>query len=188
MSQSVSRWDGQSASQPVSQSVSQTVLNLHIVVRQLGSQSISQLVSWNISQHSTNWSVGQSVKLIERNTLETVSQSINQSTQMVSCRFPNYTKPEPRIIYLTMWYTDFEIYIFSQQLVQSRLCLLHQDKYCLLEKLQWPVNQQCPDWLGSWLVNLSSWWSCGPVKFDCTENEISWDFHAAQLFQFVISM
>ena len=36
-----------------------------------------------------------------------------------------------------------------------------------------PVNGQCPDWLGSWPVNLSSCRSCWPVTFNCFENELN---------------
>ena len=36
------------------------------------------------------------------------------------------------------------------------------------------MNGQCPAWLGSWLVNLSSCWSCWLVTFNRIENEMHW--------------
>ena len=58
---------------------------------------------------------------------------------MVSCRFPHCTKPEPSIIYL--------LFNNVAQLVQSRLCLLHQDKLLFCEKHfnSWSTDNVQPD-------------------------------------------
>ena len=89
---------------------------------------------------------------------------------MVSCRFPHCTKPEPSIIYL--------LFNNVAQLVQSRLCLLHQDKLLFvrntstagqrtMSSLIWELTSQ-PSVLPVMVTcQIWSYWKWNKLRFPC---------------------